>query len=662
MESASDAEVEATKRERLTEQLDRAIARLAETSGFAKSTRRGEVVDLARRLLSLPGGVDPLYARAGSIDRAGVFSGTDWDRPDVLLPTLASATLRTGDVQSAVLECLSELRLLAVARGDFLHPSVSTEQAHKFLSQVLALNVGELVADGATEADRVQSGPLRAARQRVYQYLASHIGYENIFEHLVDEMWRILSQRPISVDHVKQMVTQMAAQMFGGGGRDVVGANAGAARLVAALYGPTRGCQDDPGLTVYGERLGAMDLNALRLEATGMARAMHDTGLVSPYHAVFLRFVLERETTLVGPALGLSSTGRDGLLCYQLLVHRLIDEAIHPATAQAIYGLTMMLERGVLYTPPVAPALWRQIRLRLAPETEQALALAFGAGLPPRVMLLAGVLSVLGQPLGIGQGNNPTCQSARALSMWSLNDPDYLLQMLAWAARDGEVVMHFEGERISSREAGVGLATAPPMDVDPVSVVLVPHLDRIYLEMGRKCAPRGGDPHEWVNPEFHGWWVGRGFALAVDVATGKLDRFEEFVRLFYAIYHPFHNGNMPAIHPQPAGVAVTDSAGRFVGWHAITILRVAIDQHDVMRVYFFNPNNDSGQDWGRDVMVSTEGHGERFGEGSLPVAEFTSRLYLFHYDPLERGDPTSVPDEEVRRVVAMAKDTWAADR
>ena len=116
------------------------------------------------------------------------------------------------------------------------------------------------------------------------------------------------------------------------------------------------------------------------------------------------------------------------------------------------------------------------------------------------------------------------------------------------------------------------------------------------------------------------------------------------------------------IHPQPAGIAVTDSAGRFVGWHAITILRIALDQHDVMRAYFYNPNNDSGQDWGRGVMVSTEHHGERFGEGSLSVTEFASRLYLFHHDPLERGDPTAVPDDEVERVTHMARHSWAANR
>ncbi|MEV0704820.1 hypothetical protein AB0I53_43835 [Saccharopolyspora sp. NPDC050389] len=116
------------------------------------------------------------------------------------------------------------------------------------------------------------------------------------------------------------------------------------------------------------------------------------------------------------------------------------------------------------------------------------------------------------------------------------------------------------------------------------------------------------------------------------------------------------------IHPQPAGVAVTDSAARYVGWHAITILRVAPDPQDVMRVYFFNPNNDSGQDWGDGVVVSTAGNGERFGEASLPFDQFASRLYIFHADPLERGEPERVPAEDVARIIGYIERSWGADR
>ena len=67
----------------------------------------------------------------------------------------------------------------------------------------------------------------------------------------------------------------------------------------------------------------------------------------------------------------------------------------------------------------------------------------------------------------------------------------------------------------------------------------------------------------------------------------------------------------PVIHPQPAGIAVTDSNGMYLGWHAITIVRVGLDQSGEMRVYFFNPNNDSGQDLGLGIVVSTHGSGER---------------------------------------------------
>ena len=234
--------------------------------------------------------------------------------------------------------------------------------------------------------------------------------------------------------------------------------------------------------------------------------------------------------------------------------------------------------------------------------------------------------------------------------------------MVAWAARDNEIIMHFEGRPVSSSGSQGGVASEVTLDLDPVSLVVVPHLDRIYAEMGRLCTDRQGDPHQWVNPEFHGWSAGRGFRINVDVATGHLEDLDTFLRHFYASYHPYYNGNQPLIHPQPAGVAVTDSAARFIGWHAITILRVTLDPEEVMRVYFFNPNNDSGQNWGDDVVVSTSRKGERFGEASLPFEQFASRLYIFHFDPLERGEPADVGEEELERVISRVHRSWGRDR
>ena len=80
-----------------------------------------------------------------------------------------------------------------------------------------------------------------------------------------------------------------------------------------------------------------------------------------------------------------------------------------------------------------------------------------------------------------------------------------------------------------------------------------------------------------------------------------------------------------------------------------------------MRVYFFNPNNDSGQDWGGGVVTSTEGHGEFFGEASLPFSAFASRLFVYHYDPLEKGDPDQVPAGEIQQAVEAAEASWAGE-
>ena len=81
-----------------------------------------------------------------------------------------------------------------------------------------------------------------------------------------------------------------------------------------------------------------------------------------------------------------------------------------------------------------------------------------------------------------------------------------------------------------------------------------------------------------------------------------------------------------------------------------------------MRVYFYNPNNDSGQDWGDGVIVSTSGNGERFGEASLPFERFASRLYIYHYDPLERGEIVSVTSEELENVKYYLHRSWGASR
>nr|WP_072803045.1 hypothetical protein [Rhodococcus yunnanensis] len=654
-----DASVDQALVTRLS-QLDHAVDALAGAPEFSKGTKVRRVLDALHRVLLQRGGCAAVRDRAAALDEAGLFLGTDWAQPDILVPAFVGPSLRSGMIDTVVLEATSELRLVAIAAGEYTHEAISAEDAKRFLSQILAMNL-EALFSAPSEAERVRLGRVAHLIRDLFGYVAEQIGYDSVLGELGEEIWRVLRQRPIQVDQIKAMVTRIAVYREDPD-VDLGASGQGLDRLISALFGPTEACREDPGVVVYRSRLDVMDTEGLEFEARGFARAMHDTGLVSPYHATLVRFLIENNPYLLGEALGVSETGRTCLQRYTELVHTLIVVAVHPESAQCLYGLALMLDRGILHQPPIVPSLWRQLSLQLAPDVQQRLRDAFGSTPDPAARLLGGLLSMLGQPLGVGQGDNPTCQSARALSMWAYNDPDYLLQMVVWAARDDEIVMHFEGQPISSNDSEGGVASATPIDLDPLSQLLVPHLDRIYAEMGRRCAGRPGDPHRWVNPEFHGWWSARGFHIDVDVETGNLIDLDDFIRQFHASYHPAYNGGQPLIHPQPAGVAVTDSAARYVGWHAITILRAAPDPDGVMRVFFFNPNNDSGQDWGDGVVVGTAGNGERAGEGSLPFEEFVSRLYIFHTDPLENGEPELVPAEAVERVLGFVRRSWGADR
>ncbi|WP_300391031.1 hypothetical protein [Henriciella sp.] len=644
----------------LLKRLDAAIGRLRNTSDKLKMRQQQPAIEQAERLLTSPGGVHACLARIVSMDEAGIFVGTDWNHPARLKPVLVRHTLESGDATALVLETLSELRFLAIAGGQYAHAEVSSEEAHHFLAQVLGLNLERLFGS-QTEVARFQDPAWTEALAQLFRCLAEEIGYGRIFDAVISEIWRILAQRPIQTDRLKAMVAQLSLWSRESSNEQSP-SGWGADRLVSALFGPTNECREDPGADAYEAKLSTLDEKALAQEAAGMARAMHDTGLVSAYHAVLLRHLVAFRTDLVPDCLGLSSTGRENYNSFAELTHALVDKAIHVETAQSIYGLSLLLERGILHLPPTAPALWRQIQLKLSPESAQRLIDSFGNTPEPEARLLAGVISILGQPLGVGQGNNPTCQAARAIAMWSYTDPDYLLQLVAWAARDNEIRMSFEGESISSGNLNAGLAKSGLVDVDPVSAILVPHLDRVYMEMGRLCAGREGDPHRWINPEMHGWWVGRQFNIVVDVPTGKLTDIEGFVQRFYAAFHPDHNGGQPLIHPSPAGIAVTDSAARFVGWHAIAIVRVSRDPSGEVRVYFFNPNNDSGQDWGDGIKVSTSGNGEFYGESSVPIADFTSRLYIFHSDPLEQTASQPVSSDEVEKVRSKIASSWGQDR
>ena len=658
--SATDGQSGDAALARLSGTLDVAIERLERARPFAKARYQGPVLDVLGRIIAQPGGLGVVRQRAARMDAAGLFAGSDWDRPEVLMPQLVGGTLMSEDPAFQALEAANLARFLAVADGEARHDNLHQEGARHFLTQVLALNLKDIF--GVPDEAARTLGARYDLKRKVLTHIADHVGLNDVLSVLVSEIWRLLEQRSVQVGVVKDMIAQIAIAL-NEKGTAPGSSRLGAERLVSALFGPTTASRDDPGIAVYLERLSVSDESGLSREAMGFARAMHDTGLVSDYHAAFLTWALEYgDRPLIPEALGLGSTGLDCWRHYRGLIENLVRRAVTPATPQAAYGLAMLLDRGILHHAPMVPALERQLALRIGGVARERIALGFGPAVSPETYLLAGVLRVLGQPLGVGQGANPTCQSARAIALWALNDPDYLLHLITQVAEFDTLLMQFEGTPINSADLPAGLAGTGPIDADPVSVLLVAHLDRIYAEMGRLCAGRPGDPHTWINPQFHGWWVSRDCAVAVDVATGKLADYDDFLRRFFAAYHPDYNGGRPLGHPQPAGIAVTDAQQTFVGWHAIAILRVAEDQSGRMRVYFYNPNNDSGQDWGDGVVVSTSGQGERYGEGSLEFEAFLSRVYLFHDEPLRSQFGQEIPEEVIRIARDQAISSWAADR
>lgn len=648
---------------RLESRFVQALDTLDAALPVSKILHQNHVFELTSRLLKERGGPQVLYRHAPRFEEAGVFQGGDWAHPARLRPELVSHVLhQRGPVLA--LECLSELRFLAICNGDHEHPDVTPDEARRFLEDVIASNL-DILLPGSSEASRAagaEPSDLGEGLRRFFEFLIESIGSHGVLTSIIDEAERLLRQRPVVVRNVKAAVDTASRTIATEDGSE---ADVRARALINALHGPTELSRSAEGLEEYASALPSLDETALVREAETFGDAMWSTGLVAPQHAVLLRYLGETRPDLIGYALRVEWTGLGTLALHGPLVRELVDIAVHPETAQCIYGLANLLVTGDLFFPPIAPSLRRLAGMHIAPSVGEMLTESLRRDAPSHQLsahsiLLAGTLSVMGQPLGIGQGDHPTCQSARAISLWAQVDGGYLLELLAQAARDDSITMRFEGDPIRSGELPPGMTAELHAELDPVSLVLVPHLDRAYSEMSRRVAGRGDDGHRWINPEFHGWWVHDGFALALDLVTQSLARFDDFVRLFYAAYHPRYRGEAELIYPQPIGIASTDQDGRFLGWHAISIQRVAPGPDGEMRAYFYNPNNDGGQDWGQGIVTSTGDHHEIAGESSLPFHEFASRLYLFHYNVREHGDPALVPPEEVARVRRLAETSWGA--
>ncbi|RBW68042.1 hypothetical protein [Bacillus taeanensis] len=640
------------------EKFSRALDQLESAASFAKSIYQTEVYQEAKRLMENQGGMEYLYGYADRFEKAGVFQDGPWEHASKLQPPLVSGSLQVEGLPS-IIEILSELRMLSIAEGKYEHESVTKEMAEEFLNEVLVLNL-DLLFPPETEAARIEANEYTEKAKKLFLFLSEKLSVSALTGTLIEEIDRLTAQRPIIVKRTVSMI-QTAKRMIKSDKAEEEYSDLG--KYVAAVEGPTDLSRNNRDPVEYRKKIKDLSKEELEREAATLAKSMRDTGLAAPQHAVLIRFLNRKLPELLPEALQLNDKGKANLSEHAELVDQLIKVAIYPATRQSIYGLALLLERGVLSSTPVIPGLRRLIELDIKPDVRSVLFQVFKnrEGLTANSILVSGAISVLGQPLGVGQGLNPTCQAARGISLWAQHAPGYLLEILPRAARDGDIDMMFEGTPIHSKNLSGGLAPELHKELDPVSLVLVPHLDRIYSEMMTRVALRGDDGHRWVNPAFYGNWVQKGFSNVIDPITGSIADYQGFVRLFYSTHHPEYNDDYELIYPNPVGIFITNVHGKLLGFHAVSILRIAQDPVGEYRIYFYNPNNDSSQNWGQGIEPTVMGNGEREGECSLLFHEFVSRLYAFHYNPYEQGDSFAVEKEIVEKVEELARESWGKD-
>lgn len=636
-----------------TERFDQALADIKESAGFAKNKYVSKILSSADALSGSPEGIEYLYSRMEQLHEINFFEGTVWEDANALVPTLVGGTLKSGG-KNTVYELLSELRMLAIFRDDIKSSRISSDEAQGFLREVIVNNL-DLVFPGGREEFQKLDKNTRKQISSLFDFILNYIPLEDIKKELLDEVELISAQRPIIMDRVAEIVALVHQKLALDSGDTV---DEKLQVYVKAKYHPTTLAETCGSAEKYGKALKSLGADQLKDECTEMSRSMAKTGLVSEYHVPLVQHVAENRT-LLGKVLGLNKSGVAELAAHHEFAVELINKTVLLATRRCIYGFGRLLERSLLSHQPVLSGLKRIMSLDIHPEVSKNILKTSLANEidDTNTLLEADVISMLGQPLGIGQGWNPTCQSARGISLWSQHAPGKLLRMIITAAKENNLSFRFEEKVINSRELIKGVATEIDFNLDVVSIVLVPHLDKIYNRMMQLSNLRPEDAHKWVNPAMYGQWIPTGFIAAYNAQTKTISDYEKFVRTFYITHHPKYNGGHDLAYPNPVGIFITSAQGKLLGFHAISILRVA-DHEGETRVYFLNPNNEGRQSWQQNIQPTVAGNGERRGESSLLFHKFASRLYAFHYNESDLREPEAVDANEVECVEKLAKESW----
>ena len=603
-------------------------------------------------------GLELLYEQIPDLTKAGIFQGSPWEDASKLVPTLVNGTLKSGHPNSTI-EILSELRLLSVAKGKFDLEGLTQEEAANYIQEVVVSNLEFVFNEPQEETRLVMSEHELSKVHSLFKFLSSYTDYEQVKAKIAEELYLICEQRPVVTEKQRKIIAWVKEKI------ELNPDNQEDQKLLSyqrSIYRPTKRSVGHD-FRSYRQLLSTLSEGELKEESEEISEMMLKHGLVSQFQASLLLHLVEhKHVNLVPVCLGLNPTGVARFNEMSTYVMHLITEVIDPFNAQCIYGLGKMLENGILSREAVRSGLSNLLSIRIHPEVEKRILKSTRTPhekVSPKQYLIGAVFRILGQPLGVGQGNNPTCQSARGISMWSQHAPAKLIHMIQTAAVYDDLTFRFEGREIKYSTTPQGLVQVLDHNLDAVSVTLVPMLDRVYNEMMRLASGRGEDPHKWVNPALYGQWIQMGFASAYDYMSDAIIDFDGFVKVFYAMCHPDYNGGNRLVYPNPVGIFITSAKAEMLGFHAVSLLRVDVDPKGELRAYFLNPNNEGRQDWGQGIKPSVVGKGEVYGESSLPLHQFAARVYAFHYNTLEATDKmNNVPEEKVQRVRELAKESW----
>ncbi|MEB2780881.1 hypothetical protein U3A58_10800 [Algoriphagus sp. C2-6-M1] len=603
-------------------------------------------------------GLAHLYSKSAELDRAEFFKGTSWSEPDKLIPFLVKGTLKYGHPSSSF-ETLSELRMLRYSKGEDVHAALSAEDAQRYMEEVIVHNL-EFALREPNEETRVQMSERELKKAfNLFGFIMSEMDLDGVYEKLIVEVQMICEQRPIRTQKARELISLVRRRFDTTGGSE----KDRAIRVyINALHAPSKGAKDNEGKEPYRQFVAEANETTLASESHEMGEYMNATGLVSGYHAILLKHIVTENPNLVPICLDLNDRGIAEWEKFHELISLLILDTVSWDNCQCIYGLARMLGKNLFSRRPVRVGLENLRKIKINSQVEKRILKSLigrDAEITALQYLIGGTIKVLGQPLGVGQGNNPTCQSARGISMWSQHSPAKLIDMIITVSTQNNLIMRFENQNLTSNNLIKGLVDQLDYNLDVVSVVLVPHLDKIYNEMMRLSSGRWDDPHKWVNPAMYGHWIQVGFASCYDYLSNSILDFAGYERIFYAAFHPEFNGNQHMVYPNPVGIFITSNKGDMIGFHAVSLLRVEESPSGEMRAYFLNPNNEGRQDWGQDIMPSVHGNGEKQGESSLPFYQFAARVYAFHYSPLDVTTRINeVPAEELNKVEKLARESW----